>query len=83
MSKLTTFEDIILHFDDEDIPLRKAQIIGLIDALDISDLDLMNLDPQARDYMIEHMFTDRQIAFYYNSSDPLNYFASTVAKCLF
>ncbi len=80
MSKFDIFEDILLHFSENDIQIRREQVIGMLEALDINCSELVRLDPSVQEYLVEYTFNPKTKNRYYNNIDKSYYFATTMSR---
>ena len=76
-----SLNDIIEHFDLEDINLSRRQIETLINIYEPDTSELLSLDKRVMKYIVRHMFNKTQRERYYSKTTGY-LFAEIVMSCV-
>jgi len=76
-----SLEDIVEHFEEEDINLNRRQMEALMNLFELNTSELIGLERKIKKYIVRHMFNKGQRERYYSKeSDYL--FAEIVMRCV-
>lgn len=70
---MVSFEDVVYYLSDNDINFNRTQMRALVDIFEPPTGEIVNLEPELKDYVVRHMFNKNERQFYHQKHNSYTF----------